>query len=132
MTCEKAQSHLTALEDGELTPELARDVEAHMASCPACAALRVELAGVARMASAWAVAAPDVSAWVMGSLGPDEAVLGELRELRAEMRALRAEVAALRRHLPRPFDPYALPSAPAPARSDYPRMENDPWNLTRS
>ena len=132
MTCEKAQSHLTALEDGELTPDLTTEVQTHLASCPDCAARRTDFSAVARMASAWAVDTPDVAARVMKSLAPDAALLDELRELRSEMRALRAEVAALRRHLPRPFDPYALPSAPAPARSDYPRMENDPWNLTRS
>lgn len=132
MTCDESQMHLTALEDGELTPDLTVEVQAHLASCPACAARRTDYVAVAQMASAWAVDSPDVSARVMGSLAPDEAVLGELRELRAEMRALRAEVAALRRRLPRPFDPYTPQSAPGPARPDYTRMEDDPWNLIRS
>jgi len=131
MTCDEVQPQLTALDDGELPPELAAEIGMHLASCPACTDARAGLAGVRTLASAWAVDAPDVTSRVLRAVPPDEAVLEELRLLRAELRALRDEVAALRRHLPRPFDPYALPSAPAPARPDTARMESDPWNLTR-
>ena len=132
MTCDEVQPQLTALEDGELVPEHAAEIGAHLTSCSACAEARTELAGVRRVAAAWAVDVPDIADRVQRAVAPDEAVLGELRLLRSEMRALREEVAALRRHLPRPFDPYALPSAPGPARPDSARMEDDPWNSARS
>lgn len=83
------------------------------------------------MADTWAVDAPDITARVMRAVASDDQslLLAEMRRLRDEMQDLRAEVAALQRQLSRRVEP--LPWTP-PARPDYPRMENDPWNSTRS
>ena len=42
--CERFEPHLSALLDGELTAPAAAPVEAHVRSCPACAALARDLA----------------------------------------------------------------------------------------
>lgn len=130
MTCDTCQSQLTALRDGELAPEAAAEAERHLAACPDCASIRADLAAVLEMAAAWAVDAPDISDRVRQAVASDDRspLLDEMRRLRAEMQELRAEVAALRRQLSRRADP--PPWTPL-ARPDYPRMENDPWNLTR-
>ena len=131
MTCDTCQPQLTALRDGEIAPEAAAEAERHLAVCPDCAQARADLAAVGDMASAWTVDAPDISDRVRQAIASDDQnlLLEEMRFLRAEMQDLRAEVAALRRQLSRRAD---LPVWTPPARSDYPRMENDPWNLTRS
>jgi len=131
MTCDTCQSQLTALRDGELAPEAAAEAERHLAACPACAQARAGLAAVGEMADAWAVDAPDITGRAMSAIASDDQnlLLDEMRRLRTEMQDLRAEVTALRRQLSRRADPSLWTP---PARSDYPRMENDPWNLTRS
>lgn len=131
MTCDTCQSQLTALADGELAPEAAAEAERHLQTCPDCAQARADLAAVGDMADAWPVDAPDISDRVMQAVASDDQnlLLDEMRRLRAEMQDLRAEVAALRRQLGRRTDP---PLWTPPARPDYPRMESDPWNSTRS
>ena len=131
MTCDTLRTHLTALLDGELALEAAAEAERHLASCPDCALMRADLATVGVSADAWAVDAPDITGRVMLALTDDDQslLLDEMRRLRAEMQDLRAEVAALRRQLSRRDD---LPLWTPPARPDFSRMENDPWNLTRS
>lgn len=133
MNCEKVQSQLTALLDGELAEDMAAAVEQHLADCPGCAQAHSELAAVREMTAAWAVDAPDISPRVMQAVAADDQslLLDEMRRLRTEMADLRAEVAALRRHLPpRPETLWTPLGRDSP--KDYPRMENDPWNLIRS
>ena len=130
MTCDKLRPHLTALVDGELAPEAAAEAERHLASCPDCAQARAGLAAVQEMTAAWTLNSPDITGRVMQAAASDDQslLLEEMRRLRAEMQDLRAEVAALRSQLSRRADP---PLWTPPARPDYSRMENDPWNLTR-
>lgn len=130
MTCDELRPHLTALMDGELAPEAAAEAERHLASCPDCAQARDGLAAVQEMTAAWTLDAPDITSRVMQAAASDDQslLLEEMRRLRAEMQDLRAEVAALRSQLSRRADP---PLWTPPARPDYSRMENDPWNLTR-
>ncbi len=131
MTCDTCRSQLTALGDGELAPEAAAEAERHLQTCPACALLRADLAAVGGMADAWPLDAPDITARVLRAVASDDQglLLDEMRRLRAEMQDLRAEVAALRRQLSRRAD---APAWTPPAKPDYSRMENDPWNFTRS
>ena len=134
MNCDVVQSQLTALLDGELPPDSAAAAEKHLADCPGCAQSRSDLAAVKETASSWNVDAPDTYARVMQSVAADDqsVLLDEVRLLRAEMAELRAEVAALRRRLsPRPETLWTLPDR-LDSPKDYPRMENDPWNLIRS
>jgi hypothetical protein len=50
MKCDEAAERITALLDGELSPEERRDLESHLASCPACREAReAEEAVVARL-----------------------------------------------------------------------------------
>lgn len=133
MNCEPVHSRLTALLDSELPPDTAAEIERHLSDCPGCAQTQAELAAVRDMAMAWSADAPDISARVMQAIVADDhsLLLDEVRLLRAEMAELRAEVAALRRRLsPRPETLWMLPGHDSP--KDYPRMENDPWNLVRS
>ena len=133
MNCELAQSRLTALLDGELAGDTAAETERHLADCPACAQARAGLAAVREMATAWGMDAPDIGARVMQAVIADDqhTLLDEMRGLRTEMAELRAEVAALRRQIsPRPETLWTLTGRDSP--KDYPRMENDPWNLIRS
>lgn len=131
MTCDAIQSQLTALRDGELLPETAAELNSHLQVCPGCARAWDELARVPERAAAWTLDAPDITRRVMQAVWDDDQslILDEMRRLRAEMQDLRGEVAALRRQLGRRPDP---PLWTPPARPDYSRMENDPWNLTRS
>lgn len=131
MTCDTCQSQLTALVDGELAPETAAEAERHLQTCPDCSQARADLAAVGERAAAWTIEAPDITGRVSQTIASDDQslLLDEMRCLRAEMQDLRAEVAALRRQLSRRADP---PLWTPPARPDYPRTENDPWNLTRS
>jgi anti-sigma factor RsiW len=131
MTCDICRSHLTALADGELSPEAAAEAERHLASCPDCAQTRAGLAALGKMAEAWVVDAPDIAGRVMQAAASDDQslLLDEMRRLRTEMQDLRAEVAALRRQFGRRAD---SPVWTPPARLDTPRMENDPWNSVRS
>ncbi len=137
MTCDTLYPQLSALLDGELALESVAEAERHLSTCPQCAQARADLAAVREMAAAWTVDAPDISQRVMQAVASDDQslLLGEMKRLRAEMESLREEVAALRRQLSsRRAD---LPLWTPPSRSDYsmadyPRMENDPWNLTRS
>ncbi len=134
MNCELVQPRLTALLDGHLGGELAAEIARHLADCPACTQAHAELLAVKEMASAWNVNAPDTHARVMQAVAHDSesALLDEVRLLRTEMAELRAEVAALRRRLsPRPETLWTLPDR-LDSQKDYPRMENDPWNLIRS
>jgi len=131
MTCDTCQSQLTALADGELAPEAAAEAERHLQTCPDCALARADLAAVGGMAAAWTVDAPDITGRVSQAITFDDQslLLDEMRRLRAEMQDLRAEVVALRRQLSSRAGP---PLWTPPTRQDYPRTENDPWNLTRS
>ena len=83
------------------------------------------------MADAWTLDAPDITGRVLRAAASDDLalLLDEMRLLRAEMQDLRAEVAALRGQLGRRAD---APLWTPPARPDFTRTENDPWNLTRS
>lgn len=49
MTCENALEAISAALDGELSPAQRAELDAHLASCPACAALFEELAGHSRL-----------------------------------------------------------------------------------
>ncbi len=131
MTCDVLQPQLTALLDGELAPEAAAEAEHHLASCPDCAQLQAGLAAMGEMADAWTVNVPDITGRVLRAAASDDQslLLDEMRLLRAEMQDLRAEIAAMRGQLGRRLGP---PAWMPPARPDYSRMENDPWNLTRS
>jgi len=135
MTCEIMQSQLTALADGELAPETAAEVRLHLAACPGCAQAHADITAVQEMAAAWAVDAPDISARIQAAIAADDqsVLLSEMRLLRTEIEALRAEVSVLRRQLAGRAEP--LPWTPlgrVEPKKDYPRMENDPWNLVRS
>ena len=135
MICEMMQSQLTALADGELALETADDAALHLAACPGCAHAHAEMTAVREMASAWTVDAPDISVRVQSAIAAADQnlLLDEVRLLRSEMEALRAEVSGLRRQLERRAEtPPQTPSARFDTRKDYPRMENDPWNLARS
>ncbi len=135
MTCDAFFTHLPALLDGELLPEAAAEAEHHLATCAECAQARAKITEVRGMADAWTVETPDITERVMSAVAADDQrlLLEEMQRLRIEMQALRAEVAALRRLLPSRSDvPWTLPSRADYAKSDYARMENDPWNLIRS
>lgn len=131
MTCDTLRPSLTALLDGELAPPAAAEAERHLADCPDCTSALADLSAVQQMADAWTVDAPDITGRVQRATASDDQslLLDEMRLLRAEMQDLRAEVAALRGQLGRRAD---APLWTPPARPDYPRTENDPWNLTRS
>jgi|GEM_PF-1099207 len=135
MTCETGQAELSALADGELALEAAAEVQRHLEACQACAGAYSESLRVREMADAWTIDAPDVSARVQSAIAADEQrlLISEIGLLRREMEDLRAEVSSLRRRLERRAD--ALSWSP-PRRTEFPkdtpRMENDPWNLTRS
>ena len=135
MTCDILYPTLSALLDGELPPESAAEAERHLAACPDCAQTRADIRKMRERADAWIADAPDISGRVMAAIALDDQslLLAEMQRLRAEMQNLRAEVAALRRRLPGPADrPLWLPPArPDYPNSDYARMENDPWSLTR-
>ena len=131
MICDETQTQLTALADGELAPEAVAEVQRHLEACPACAGAYSESLQVRKMADAWPVDAPDISARVSSAIAADEQrlLLAELQGLRREMEGLRAEVSVLRRQLAvRP----QLPLWSPPRRVNHPKMENDPWNLVRS
>ncbi len=142
MTCEIMQSRLTALADGELTPETAAEVRLHLAACPDCAQAQAEETAVREMAASWDVDAPDIRTRVMQAISADAQCLllaemqlmrTEMEALRTEVEALRTEVAGLRRQLGRRAEtPAWTPPARPEYTQDYPRMENDPWNLVRS
>lgn len=131
MTCDTCQSQLTALWDGELAPEAAAEAERHLETCPDCRRAWLDLTALGEMSGAWTLGVPDITGRVMQAVTDNDSsfLLDEMRRLRAEMQELRTEIAALRRQLSRRPDP---PLWTPPARPDYPRMENDPWNLTRS
>jgi len=131
MTCDTLRPSLTALMDGELSPYLAAEAERHLADCPGCASALADMATVRGTADAWTLDAPDITGRVLRAAEADDQahLLDEMRLLRSEMQDLRAEVAALRGQLGRRAD---APLWTPPARPDYPRTENDPWNLTRS
>ncbi len=59
--CERFEPHLSALLDGELTAPAAAPVEAHVRSCPACAALARDLARVSRTLRTWDAGEPPVA-----------------------------------------------------------------------
>ncbi len=131
MTCDTLRPDLTALLDGELAPQAAAEAESHLANCLDCAAALAELAAVREMATAWTLDVPDITSRVLRAAASDDQalLLDEMRLLRTEMQDLRAEVTALRGQLSRCISP---PLWTPPARPDYSRMENDPWNSTRS
>ena len=133
MNCEEVQARLTALLDGELTADIAAAAEWHLAGCPACTQAHADFVAVREMASVWSIDTPDISARIMQAVVDDgqSVLLDEMRGLRAEMEALRTEVAALRRQLPRTETAWT-PLGRVESAKDYPRMENDPWNLIRS
>ena len=135
MTCNLCIPQLPALLDGELSPEAVAEAERHLVICAECAQARADISAIRGMANAWTVDAPDISGRVMSAVAADDQrrLLAEMQRLRAEMQELRVEVAALRRQLsPRPDAPWTPSSRTEYLKSDYPRMENDPWNLIRS
>lgn len=143
MTCDTFLAQLPALLDGETLPEAAADAERHLVTCAECAQARADIAEMRGLASAWTINAPDISGRVMSVIALDDQrllleemqrLLEEMQRLRAEMQALRAEVAALRQQLSFRSEAslWMPPARPDYSKSDYARMENDPWNLTRS
>jgi len=136
MTCDTLYPQLPALLDGELAPEAAAEAERHLTTCAECAQARSDIAEMREKANAWIVEAPDITGLVLSAVVADDQgqLLDEMQRLRSEMQELRAEVAALRRQLSsRSGAPLWTPSARTDyAKLDYARMENDPWNLTRS
>ena len=132
MTCDTLQAQWTAWQDGELPPEAVAALEAHLAICAVCTEAHAERTAFGKMAAAWTIeTAADLTERVMEAIATDEQslLIDELRLLRTEMQALRAEVADLRRRLSRRDDP---PAWFPPTQPEFSRMENDPWNLTRS
>ncbi|HLV81215.1 MAG TPA: zf-HC2 domain-containing protein [Chthonomonadaceae bacterium] len=98
MTCAEIQTRLTALYDGELEPEPARRLQAHLETCADCARIAGEIRALRAQAMAWNVADGTVWDAVQAKIEAEEVrtVLAELQRLRTEVRQLRAEVAALR------------------------------------
>ncbi|MDQ2800375.1 MAG: zf-HC2 domain-containing protein, partial [Armatimonadota bacterium] len=90
MTCDAIQSHITALLDGELTPETASEIECHLAACPECAQARADLEAARELAASWSVDAPDITERVMQAVALDDQslLLDEMKQLRAEMQGL--------------------------------------------
>ncbi len=131
MTCDIIRASLMALLDSELSTETAAEIERHLAACPECAQARVDLEAARELAASWSVDAPDITERVLQAVALDDQslLMDEMKRLRAEMQDLRAEVAALRRQLSRPAD---TPAWFPPTRTDFARMENDPWNSIRS
>lgn len=98
MSCEEVQRQLPALLDGELTPEAASVLEAHLADCATCSEARNEMRAVLEMAKVWHVEGGEVLAAVQEQIRQDEmrALRQEMKRLRGEVVALRAEVADLK------------------------------------
>lgn len=109
MTCDEADSRLTALVDGELPPADADRVEDHLRHCAACSQARSALARVGRLADAWYVEGGDVWEDIRQEIvAPDLTdLLDAMRSLQGDIQALRTEVADLRRQVA------ARPSSPA-------------------
>ena len=73
MNCQEALEAISAAIDGELSPDERAALDAHLASCPACAALFEELSGQSRLLRDLDCAVPaDLSARILASL-PDRA-----------------------------------------------------------
>ncbi len=135
MTCDTFFSQLTALLDGELSPEAAAEAERHLAACRECAQEWAVIAEMRGMTNIWTVDAPDITERVLSAVAADDQqrLLEEMQRLRAEMQELRAEVSALRRQLAARSEMSWMPPARTKdSRIVYSRMETDPWNLTRS
>jgi predicted anti-sigma-YlaC factor YlaD len=98
MSCDEVQAQLTALLDGELTPEAASGIEAHLVVCKTCSEARDEMRAVLEMAKAWQVDGSDVLTAVQQQISQEDmhALLLEMKRLRGEIVALRAEVAELK------------------------------------
>ena len=131
MNCDTLQAQLTAWRDGELPPETTAEIETHLASCAECTRALAKLSAVEEMAAVWTVATVDLTERVLNAVAADEQslLLEEIHALRTEMQTLRAEVSDLRRRLaPRDNSSTWFPQA----KPNLPRMENDPWNSTRS
>jgi predicted anti-sigma-YlaC factor YlaD len=102
MSCDAIQTQLMALLDGELTPEAAAAIEAHLTACATCSAAHDEIVVVLDMTKAWDVPGSDlqtdVQAAVQQQIRQDElhSVLLEMKRLRGEVASLRAEVTELK------------------------------------
>ena len=98
MRCEEARTQLTALLDGELAPEAAGALKAHLAVCVACSQARDEMQAALEIATAWQVEGGDVLATVQQQILQDDirSLLPEMKRLQGEVAALRAEVAELK------------------------------------
>jgi predicted anti-sigma-YlaC factor YlaD len=89
--CDEVQTQGTALLDGELTPEAASAIEAHLAVCAACSESYHKMRTALELAKAWQVEGGDVLVAVQQQITQDE-----MHSLRLEMKRLCGEVAALR------------------------------------
>jgi hypothetical protein len=116
--CEEIRPRLTALSEGELTPEAA----AHLAECETCREALEALDGTRALADAWQPTDSGRDIWeaVRQEITTSEisALLGEMQALRAEVRRLQSEVDVLKAqqaspralpgHRSSPLLPYAL------------------------
>jgi anti-sigma factor RsiW len=89
---------LAALLDGELTPEAASAVEAHLSGCAACSAACDEIRSALALATAWEVEETDLLPAIRRQVADEnvDAILLEMGRLREEVAALRLEVAQLK------------------------------------
>jgi Putative zinc-finger len=72
VSCREAMADLSAAADGELTPDRAGTLEAHLAGCPACRAFQARLAALRRLLRFEPVGAvPDVAPRVVATIGPE-------------------------------------------------------------
>lgn len=112
MTCDEANTRLTALIDGELAPAELALVEGHLRQCAACSRVQRELVQAGLLADAWSVEGGDVWENVRQETSPDLTdLLAAIRSLQGDVQALRAEVADLRRQLAvRPTAPRSVGS----------------------
>jgi anti-sigma factor RsiW len=71
VSCREAMADLSAAADGELAPDRAGTLEAHLAGCPACTAFQARLAALRRLLRFEPVGAvPDVAPRVVATIGP--------------------------------------------------------------
>jgi anti-sigma factor RsiW len=74
MKCQIAQEQIVAAAYGELAEELARELERHVAACPACAGVHEELLSLKALADTNPVLEPDANLVARARLKLDEAL----------------------------------------------------------
>ena len=124
MNCPETQTLLVARRDGELSPEIAALVQAHLAQCAICSAEAQQIEAVIADTDRWRIPNKDADTIWAGVeakiTAPDLTdVLNELRQIRQEMELMRVEVADLRRQIAirpsaaRPTSSRLFPFAPS-------------------